>query len=89
MLFSNPLKIFFKNAPKKVISKTSLTKISKVEKDIFQSGFGHKCNKRLWSFAPCYSQCRLWADFKEDLALLRFHKSLQKHPRNKKTRVYS
>ncbi len=39
---------------------------------------GHKFNKRLESFAPCYSQSFLLADFKGNHTLLRFSKSLQK-----------
>jgi hypothetical protein len=35
MLISNPLKSFFKNAPKKVISKTSLLNMSKSGKSAY------------------------------------------------------
>ena len=46
--------------------------------------FKHQFNKRLESFAPCYSQSLLLADFTEN------HTDLYtKNPRNKKTRVYS
>ncbi len=37
----------------------------------------------------CYSQSLLLADFKENQTLLWISKSLQKNPRNKKSRVYS
>jgi hypothetical protein len=51
---------------------------------------GHQFNKRLGSFAQCYSQCLPQADFKENhryssLVL----KILTKNTRNKKTQVYS
>ncbi len=35
----------------------------------------HQLNKRLESFAPCYSQSLLLADFKENHTLLWFYKS--------------
>ncbi len=39
--------------------------------DIFWNGIlGHQFNKRLESFAPCYSQSLLQADFEEKLTLL-------------------
>ena len=41
MLISNPLKKFFKNSPKKVISKTSVTNMSKSGKSAhFRHVFG-------------------------------------------------
>ncbi len=45
---------------------------------------GQPFNKRLESFAPCYSLSLLLADFKENHILLRFLESAQKNPRRKK-----
>jgi hypothetical protein len=50
---------------------------------------GHKFEKRLESFAQCYSQSLLLADFKENHTLLWFYKSVQKIPQNGESRVYS
>ncbi len=46
---------------------------------------GQKFKKRLESFAPCYSQFLLLADFKENHTLLWISKFLQKIQRNQKT----
>jgi hypothetical protein len=46
-------------------------------------------NKRLETFAPCYSQYFLLADFKENHNSSLVSKFISKNLRNKKTRVYS
>jgi hypothetical protein len=43
---------------------------------------GHKFDKRLGTFTPCYSQSFLSADFKENHTVLWFYKYKQKNPRN-------
>ncbi len=45
---------------------------------------GHQFNKRLESFAPCYSQFLLQADFKENHTLLWFKKSYKKFSETRK-----
>jgi hypothetical protein len=48
-----------------------------------------KCNKRLESFAPCYSQSILpWRILKKTILFCDF-KNPYKNPRNKKTQVNS
>jgi hypothetical protein len=50
---------------------------------------GQQINKRLESFAPCYSQSPLLADFKENHILLCFEKILTKKSAEQETRVFS
>jgi hypothetical protein len=50
---------------------------------------GHQSNKRLESFAPCYSQSLLLADFNENQWSSLVLKILLKNQGNKKTRLYS
>ncbi len=67
-----------------------LTNIVREKGNKYRDGIlEHQFNKSLESFAPCYSQSLLLADFKENPTLLWFLKSLQKNPQNEKTRVYS
>jgi hypothetical protein len=50
---------------------------------------GHQFNKRLESFASCYSQSLLLADFKETILFSGFSNHYKKNREKKKTRVYS
>jgi hypothetical protein len=49
MLISNPLKNFFKNSPKKVISKTSLTNMSAYFRHVFANNFFSKFFKNCFN----------------------------------------
>ncbi len=54
---------------------TSIPRVNTVWSIVHQAHFrdgilGHQLNKRLESFAPCYSQSLLLADFKENHTLL-------------------
>jgi hypothetical protein len=64
--------------------------IEKTKNKVTRDGIlGHQFDKRLESFAPCYSQSFYWRIFKENQTILWVQKYIQKNSRNKKTRVYS
>jgi hypothetical protein len=49
---------------------------------------GHKFNKRLDSFAACYSQSLLLADLKKTMLFSGFNKSLQKSPKQENSSLF-